>query len=325
MGLVSESSNIILFPKVKRLFEEIENESYEAIQEQHYEIALEKLNYLEAHQYVSYDIHISKLICLIKLKQLEAAEQYCEDLLQIKNPKYLDYLDYYLMILYDRNKFTEIMFIIKTEEKTNTLPQVYRNKFRELYRLAYHHNLIISEELMGELNGAITDHNHRKQWHLLNKWKKLNMDAPQMVIQLLKKRDIHPAVKTLILEILRRRKTESTVIVEKFNETVTINIKDLLKITEHPVYEKSLKRISYLEQENPSLFSLVQELLFQFSYIRYPLFYSKNEVENVTDALIHLGYNNLALTDQQEYSGQVCRYIDMIQLCSELYLNIRLD
>lgn len=324
---MSETKNIILFPTLRNELEKTERESYELIQQQEYSIALEKLDFLLTHQFFSYEIHISKLICLIKLYQLTEAEEFCENLLSDYNdPHYYDYLDYYIMILYENNKFTYIIDTIKEEEKRSTIPENFKKKFRDLYRLAYQMNISRSDELIRELHHAVKEDNHRKQWYIINKWKELKIDPPEMFLTLIKKKTIHPAIKTAVIEIYKDSNFESSIIVEKFGENYTIEPKLLQKVLDHPIYLNTLEQLQNLEQENPTLYMQAKELLYQYSYIQYPRFYPTSDIIYVKDALIFIGYENLSLTQNDVINeGKIQDYVEMIKLSNELYLNICLD
>ncbi|MEI3612885.1 tetratricopeptide repeat protein [Pseudogracilibacillus sp. SO30301A] len=324
---MSNTNNIILFPTLRNELEKAERESFELIHQQDYEQALEKLKFLLTHQISTYEIHISKLICLIKLNQLTDAEQFCENLLTDYNDShYYDYLDYYIMILYETNKFPYIIDLINAEEKRSTIPDNFRKKFRDLYRLAYQMNSARSDELIAELHGAVKEDNHHRQWYIINKWKELNIDPPEMFLNLLKEKEIHPAIKTQIIELLIDSNFKSSVMVEKFGENHSIELKKLQKVSEHPIYLNTLQQLQNLEQENPTLYIQVKELLYQFSYIQYPKFYPTSDIIDVKNALILLGNENLSLPyGEMTNKNKVHDYVDLIKLSNELYLTICLD
>lgn len=324
---MSNINNIILFPTLRNELENAERKSFELIHQHNYELALKKLNFLLTHQFSSFEIHISKLICLIKLNQLTEAEQFCESLLMDYNdPHYYDYLDYYMMILYETNKFSYIIDLIKVEEKRNTIPDNFRKKFSDLYRLAYQMNIVRSDELINELHHAVKEDNHHRQWYIINKWKELKVDPPEMFINLIKEKKINPAIKTQIIEILIDSNFKSSVTVEKFGENHTIELKKLQKVSEHPIYLNTLQQLQNLEQENPTLYLQVKELLYQFSYIQYPKFYPTNDLTDVKNALILLGHENLSLPHREIINEKkVNDYVDIIKLSNELYVNICLD
>ncbi|MEI3605853.1 hypothetical protein SPD48_09120 [Pseudogracilibacillus sp. SE30717A] len=323
---MGDSNNIIIFPTLRDSLKEIERESYEAIQELDYETALHKLNYLLSHQYCSYDIHVSKLICHIKLNDLAEAEKFCESLVIDSNdPYYYDYLEYYIMILYEREKYAYLIELIDREEQEGKIPGKSKKKFRDIYRLAYQMNLLRSDELMREFKISIKEENHQRQWYIINKWNELNAEPPELLFTILKEPKIHPMIKTLIIESLRKMNINKTVEVEKFGDNIKVQLDSLPIVEDHPTFKHILNLLLDTEQENPTLFLLIKDLLYQFNYIQYPHMYTEEEMNNIANALLLIASENLALDNKkQEVNSNIKNYKNMIQLCNEMYLNISL-
>ncbi len=321
---MSEPNNIIIFPTLRDSLEEIENQAYESIQKQDYEIALQHVNYLLSHQYCSYDIHVSKLICHIKLNDLAEAEKFCENLvIDSDEPHYFDYLEYYVMILYEREKYAYLIELIENEEKNEKMPEESQKRLREIYRLAYQMNVIRSDELIQELRRSVKEENHQKQWYILNKWKELKTDPPELLFTLLKNNGIHPAIKTLVLESLKDLNIRASIEVEKFKDTSTILLDALPLVMEHPTYKYIVELLQETEQENPTLFLLIKDLLYQFNYIQYPHMYTDKELKDIAKAFVLAARDNLSLNiPKGEVDNKIQEYINQIHLCNELYLNI---
>lgn len=321
---MNETNNVILFPKTLEL---LETESFQAIDDQDFKTALEKLDILLAHHVSSYQIHIGKLICLIKLDKLAEAEQFCEDLLRERESKYYyDYFEYYTMILYERNKYSEVMVVIDEEKRIGQIPNEYETKYNQLYEICYHINETTATELLQDLEIAVNEHQIHKQNYIISQWQQLNVRPTKMLFSFLHHHDVHPVVKTNILRILQRHQVVQAVEVEKFGERLTIRPKDLPKMDEHPIYQQILRQMSDIEQENPTLFQLVKELLDQFSDVCYPFFYQKEEVIYVARALIHLGQVNLSLHSTiDDDCIKTNDYIKKIEAYHEIYLKMMLQ
>lgn len=318
---MKETNNVVLFPG---MLQQLEVESFTAMDEENYETALEKLNLLLSHQISSYKIHVGKLICLIKLNQFIEAEQFCEELLWNKDDHhYDDYFDYYTMILYERNKFSELMTAIEEEKKVRLIPDKYLNKLEQLYNICYQMNEMTASELLKDLHVAVEENDHQKQWYIINKWKQLSVKVPPFFITLLQQEVIHPVVKTYILEVVQQHDVNEKIEIIKFGDSLMVNLDELPQIDEHPIYQKTLEQIRPLEQENPTLFQLVNELLDQFVYVRYPFYYPDDDVQTVARALIHLGKVHLSLhSPKEDKDKKINKFIQHIQVCNELYLNI---
>jgi len=318
------TNKVILFPTLKKSLENIEKECYVLIKEKEYERALKKLTYLLSHRYTSYDIHISILICYIKLQRFSEAEEYYEQLLLHDNdPNYYDYLEYYLMVLYERNQYTELMTIIQDEEKKNIIPTTFQKKFQDIYRLAYQMNLMSADQLIVELEAAVNRKDHQAQWHIFQKWLKLNVDPHEIFFTLLIDPKVHPVLKTAIIELLQARNVESRIEVEKFGKKTSIELMDLPAVTDHPIYHQTLTYIHYIDQDNPSLFTIIEKLHNQFHYVRYPYLYPEQDIRYVGDALIQIAIEDLSLPLNHEgQCERIIKYIEMIRLCNKLYVNI---
>src|SRR5699024_8593372 len=124
---------IILFPKMRvKLEQEVERE----IQQENYTSAIEKLEVLRNHGQKSYSIHIQSLICYIRLKRFTEAELLCEELLDKHDEHYMDYLDYYIIILFEAKKYQAVIERIEEETESGELPEELQYKFQEMKILA---------------------------------------------------------------------------------------------------------------------------------------------------------------------------------------------
>lgn len=320
MGRLPELNNVILFPTLRRNLEQIEEETYELIENENYKEALEKLNILLSHQYSSFEIHMNKLHCLTKLRKWKEAEEFSEILLEENDEFYYDYFSYYLMILYEQNNFSAIMSTILEEEKNGYIPPPYNRKFKDIYRLCYQMNMMKANDLLTNFEIAMMEENHKEQLYYVQKWIQLRVEPSEIIVQALKNKKVHPVVKTKILIALKHRQEIDQVTVEKFGQVMEVCPHQLVDIKEQKGYKSMLASLSDIEQNNPTLFTLIEQLIYQYHFIHYP-FLSENEVnDRLTEAFIYVGKKHLSLTteDQEEMKEEV----ETIEISSQLYLNI---
>lgn len=320
MGRLQEMNNVILFPTLRRNLEQIEEESYELIEEQNYEQALEKLNILLSHQYTSFEINMNMLHCLTKLKRWKEAEEFNEMLLEENDEFYYDYFGYYLMILYEQNNFSAIMKTILEEEKNAHIPPPYHKKFKDIYRLCYQMNMMKANDLLNNFEIAIREENHKEQLHYLHKWIQLHVEPSEIIVDALKSKKVHPVVKTKILKVLKDKYMKDPVIIEKFGQEKEIHPSELVSIKEQTLYQKTLEALSDIEQNDPTLYFLIEQLLYQYHYIHYPFLIDETEDDRLTKAFIDVGKKHLSLIDDVE--DDLKEEVKAIEICSQLYLNI---
>src|SRR5699024_598325 len=143
--------------------QEIESE----IQQENYSAAIKKLELLRKHKQKSYTIYIQSLICYIRLHRYTEAELLCEELLEKHDEHYMDYLDYYIIILFEARKYQAVIERIQEEEQLANLPEELYAKFQEMKMLAQQMNEWEAEAIVGDIQQAVTDHNSKKQYYLL--------------------------------------------------------------------------------------------------------------------------------------------------------------
>src|SRR5690625_7966688 len=82
--------------------------------------------------------------------------------------------------------------------------------------------MVHAKELLTELDIAISADDSLKQWNLINQLRKLHVDPPNKVIELLKLNTIHPVVKTTIFNWLKEIRYDQEVEVVKFNQYINL-------------------------------------------------------------------------------------------------------
>lgn len=310
--------NIILFPKMKeQLAEDIEKE----MKKGNYSGALEKLDVLREHGFVSYPIHIQTLISYIRLNRFTEAEMLCEELLEENNQHYFDYLDYYIMILYEAGKYQAVIDRVDEEEQTGELPEEYQMKFGEIKRIAKQMNEWESMELIKSFQQAVKDNRPTKQYYLIQKWRKLHTQAPAIFYDLLKEEDIHPVIKTILFLQLADEMVTKEVFIRKFTYEMEIIPRITPKIENHPIYQKTIQQLEQMEQENPTMYVLMKEMYDQYCFVMYPFMHTESEIEIMVSTLFQIVQVHFGNEPKKENTP----LIEQIETCSNLYQQIMLQ
>lgn len=316
-------NNVIPFPGMLRT---LETEIFYAIDQENFEIALEKLNVLHAHQVQDHAIQIATLICYMKLQKFEQAEQFCEQLLlDRKDRHYYEYVEYYIMILFERNKYTTLMATIEKEKEFGTVPAEYVARFDQLYSICMEVNEQQASDVAQEFIQAVKDKEHRKQWYALHQWEQFHVLPRANMLSLLKEVDMHPIVKTKMLCMLKEKDWNQPVQLTKFQRSSFYNPSETPKMDEHPIYLGTLEHIDALENENPTLYEMTKELFHQYCYVRYPYFFNEEDIYDVAHAVMEQGKLLLSLpTEYPNLNKKVAFYMEEIKVCNELYTNMML-
>src|SRR5699024_2364186 len=314
----------ILFPKWKTALEE---ESLQALKEQRYEDALKKLNELIGYQITNHEIYIGKLICLIELGGYDEAERLCESLIEFQDEHYYHYLHIYLTILLQKSQYSLLMEYVENELTMKSIPQTIREQFTQLYELSSKMKQDVDIEKGKayeiELQEAFEQGNYQAQWRIIEAIRKIKMKPPHSLIQSLQDNKIHPIIKTSIIHWLQDLGESVFVHIHKFGLELFINPIDIPSIESNPMTKQIMLIFTELEQQDPSLHQLLEQLLFRYLYVRYPFYPPTEDILSIANALKTIGMNYMNLQSKEEkQESKVTSYIEEIELFQTLYLSI---
>ncbi|WP_233881045.1 tetratricopeptide repeat protein [Virgibacillus halodenitrificans] len=319
------SSNVILFPKWKSVLEE---ESLQALKEKRYKEALTKLDELISYQVDSHEVMVGKLICLMELGRENEAQEICEGLLQNRDQHYYHYLHVYLTLLFQTNQYQLLMEQVEDEYASGKTPIEMKEQFDQLYNMSKKMQLDVtidrSTTYMNELEQAVVHKNHAEQWRIIDKLRNIDMQPSEKVIIYLADEEIHPVNKTALFCWLQQSELETAVTINKLGHTVNVVPMDTEQMMEQVFIKEIVLLLRDLEQQNPSMFQLINKLLYRYAYVRYPLSPPPEDIEHIANALIMIGkeyvsIHNLLETDKND---RVNKYIEEIKFFEALYLSI---
>lgn len=317
---MSDPERIIMLPEVKKSQKE---QMYQYMKEHKFTDALTIANNLIEHEIDELNINITKLSCLTSLNKLEEALIFIEGLLGNRDENYYAYFEIYIGLLYETNQYDEVMFILDEQEN---IPKELQPKFNELYRMAFQTNekikMVSAKELLTELEIAINSEDDLKQWNLINQLKKINVKPPNDIVELLKLNTIHPVVKTSIFNWLRELDLKSEVEVVKFNQTKTFIPSETASLTKNIAVTKTMLHLRKIEEDNPTLYQMIEELLIKFIYVNYPILYDETDAKVVAMALESVSEQSLYGEHNHELSKEVIAFMNDIQYCYKVYFEV---
>lgn len=317
---MSDPERIIMLPEVKKSLKE---QMYQYMKEHKFTDALAIANNLIEHEIDELNINITKLSCLTSLNKLEEALIFIEGLLGNRDENYYAYFEIYIGLLYETNQYDEVMFILDEQEN---IPKELQPKFNELYRMAFQTNekikMVSAKELLTELEIAINSEDDLKQWNLINQLKKINVKPPNNIVELLKLNTIHPVVKTSIFNWLRELDVKSEVEVVKFNKTKTFTPSETASLTKNLAVTKTMLHLRKIEEDNPTLYQMIEELLIKFIYVNYPILYDETDAKKVAIALESVSEQSLYGEHNHELSKEVIAFMNDIQYCYKVYFEV---
>lgn len=317
--------NVILFPKWRTVLEE---ESLSALKEKKYDKALTKLDKLLAYKIDNHEIVIGKLICLMELNRYEEAQDFCEESLQHNDENYYHYLHIYLTILFQTSQYELLMEKVETEFEATMIPDSVREQFQQLYNMSENMNNELrnekSTEYISEFLKAVKKEEHVTQWQLVEKMRRVKAVPDNSIRNLLTDDTVHPVTKTAIFKWFQDLAVADEVCINKFDEQMKLKPVDITELDSHATMKQTLLLISELEQMNPSLFQLVEKLLYRYLYVRYPIMPDKEDVKKIAEALTNVSeeYLDIHKNNDAKPDDWVQLYMKEIKMCEALFLSI---
>lgn len=314
-------NNLVLLPATKKQWKE---KADEALQAHDYEEATSYYKALVDHEVHTYNIHVNLLACLMKLHQYEEAEQYCEMFIDYHGADYyFVFVEFHIMILYEAQLFSKAMNVIQKTLAQENVPEDFVEKFQEIYSICYELSKPMEQALFTKIEQAIEAEQHQKQWYLLQEWIQLGFSSDARLAAHLNNSIVHPMLKTKILEKLQVDQFDQLVSVEKFGSRRKVYPNQLLSIQEEMALDKLHMEAQSIEQDNPTLFAFVQELMFQYCYIMFPFSMEDGAIPKLAEAFVQVSKRQLSLEEQETiFDAEMEIHMENIEICSRLYAHI---
>ncbi|MYL34208.1 tetratricopeptide repeat protein [Pontibacillus yanchengensis] len=298
--MTKEKADVVIFPKWKTSLEE---NGLAALKAKKYEEALEHFDQLIQFEAANSEVLTGKLIALMELGRYTEAETICRDLMKLDDGHYFQYLHIYLTVLFQTSQYEELIDLLDEVFKSDDIPQELRQQFWQLYDIT--EKLKVDEtktehmESLDEFLVALDTEDVKTQWQLLSKLRKTSIQ-PYLndVAPYLKKEHIQPVIKTALLQWMQEQQVERNVEVQKLGESLVVNPSELSDILAHPSSIHILNLLNEVEQNNPTLYEFIQQLLFRYMYVRFPIMPNDKELPSIAKALFELSSTYLQLENE---------------------------
>lgn len=209
------------------------------------------------------------MTCLYQTGQFAEAKAYCEELLEEEmesREAFYEYLQVYIMILKELKEFQRAADVLKTSLKKQYVPPgECTEKCRQW--------LAFFQEKIGEPVDPESHSDELEGWRRQDdEMRHYYMKELERIREALQDREGDPYIKSLILQDLKLNQLEMTVSVYKFGEEIPVNTKNMLDITEEPLYVDVREILAEkLESDNPTLYQMAVQLWEHFTMTMFPV------------------------------------------------------
>lgn len=324
----SHDKKIVLFPKWK---EEIEGKAFQLVRDKKYDEALENLDLLLDYQETNQEADIARLTCLIELGKQQQAEVLCEELLAKKDDYYFAYVHIYATLLFQANKYHDVSQLLdEVFESETSVPEPYLSQLNTLYQL---NESLFKEQTdqqisttLSKLKDAVEQQDDVLQWHLVNHLHHSDITLfLELFKKMLKSDSINPMVKTVIIGLLQANTFNEEIEIRKFSKKIHINPNAFPYMTDHPVYKNIKKELEEIEQKNPTLYELADQMLYRYFFVLYPFVSEDINILHIKDAIIYLSslsFKDEKAIESEQISETLARYIEDLLYYEKVYFSL---
>lgn len=318
----NNKGEVVLFPKLK---EKLRHEGLEAVRHHKYEEAIQSLETLLQHEEADDEVTTGLLIAWVGVGEYQKAEEVCLDRMKFSEGNYFQYLHIYITILFHDGKYKELMSLVEEVLDREDVPHDVRTQLWQMYKVSKdiedNHKKEEERSLFQELQEALEQGNLHSQWNLIKKLESHALDGKQEFLEnQLTNRELHPVIKTAVLEWFRQQEVEGTLEVHKFGKTMTFKPEENNAPENHYILKHIEFRLSSIEQNHPSMYELIAVMLYRYIYVRYPFFPTEKEVPLIVQALKAIGYEYLQLEQApNKIEAEIESYKQDIEVANQQY------
>lgn len=318
-----KNGNIVMFPKWKA---NLEHNGLQAVKDKRFHDAVDALQPLVEYDVANDDVITGLLMSWIELGQYDDAENLCQ--VQMKHTMdetYYHYLHIYITILFQRNQYQNIIDLLDEVFVTETIPHQSRTQLWQMYevskKLLEDNKKEQGKHLLDQFFEALESNEVHIQWVTINQLsKQCSPPLLEPFVPVLKQKDVHPILKTAILEWFRDCGLDEQIIVHKFSQSFEVVPTQLSQFESDYIIQQIQLRMAHIEQSNPSMYEMLNKLLFHYFYVRYPLLPDEKDVSGIVEALTQIGHEYLQLPYAAKEIDGVEKIKQEIELCEQHYL-----
>lgn len=320
---------VTFLPHIEKEFQNKYAQIEQLMKNKHYNEALQCIDFLWEKNYKIKLLSIQKLHCLHQLNRWSEVEELSELCIRYSsnNDEQDRYFLYYVQSLFQQNEYELVVEIIDEKRNERDLSKSVLASISDLYEKSV--NMIHEQatSIDHQLQKAIVSEDEQQQWHLIHQRNKLNTPPTDLTFYMLELDSVNHFVKTSIIHLLlKSNSNEKVTIVKDKNRQQTI-INQLLPIDKHPIYRKTLKQLTKLEQKNPTLYELTNELLLRYIEYIYPFLYDEKDVPIVSEVVMILAQSHLEGISEHNLkeSKELLHYQKEIERANEAYFRLLIN
>ena len=192
------------------------------------------------------------------------------------------------------------------------------------------HTTDIENDLQ-ELFKMIREEGHNKQWVLVRRLRDKGAVPDDQIIELLDRDEVHPVVKTEICFWLKEARITEKVYLHKFRfserQTLAFIPTKVPELMEDEVFSEIDYILGDVEHENTTMYRILEEVLYRYAYVMYPLVPPFKDVEYIAQAIIEVGADSLEIDrpapkHRYQSEAKIRHYRDHISKCQSLYISV---
>jgi tetratricopeptide (TPR) repeat protein len=286
--------NIIFLPGLEK---RLTDKGLESLQNKRYQEAITLLEEARVHDPENSDILIGLVLAYFEAGAYIKAKELANEMLLKGIGEYFHMVDLYLTILIQLHEYQEIVSTIEALFEEKEIPPDRHDHFITILQFSKRMADNSQQEPMEEEK----EETHLKELKLTSL---KNLNEQMLVISSLAEKNIrpymdeikeylnsesgHPFLKTMLLTLLKEQEYDKKIVVEKFNEDLSIVPTELPDIQTQPRM-KEIENIleAKLENSDPVLFENMKGMVERIFFISYP-FELQPEAARAWAAAFHL-------------------------------------
>ncbi|SER75356.1 Coatomer epsilon subunit [Gracilibacillus ureilyticus] len=319
-----EKEKVIIFPKWKN---DLEQEAKTAMEGSDFQTAFHYFQKLTDNGVESPEVLTGKLICMMELNMEEEAEELCEQLISKKDNHYYSYIHIYATLLFQASKYNQVMYLIE-DVLEEPVPSPVSEQLNQMYQLSkelqQQVDIQTNQEVLQKLTEAVQEKNDRQQWYMVKRLLYLGFrDDLPILREMLVNEEIHPVVKTAILEYYSDNILTGKLHIEKFQLEELIDIHND-EVIPSAFYQGIYEQLEDVQTEDPTTFQMIQFILQRFAYVYTPFLPKEENYPLFAETLeyyVHQSFQ-FEVNENAQLSKIKEKYIKMIDVSEALYGSI---
>lgn len=279
----AKNEKVIPFPNLAQL---LLKKGMQAMEEKKFKHAREFFGQAYDLEPDDEDINIGLALSLVQLGNYQDAKAIVKKMMGNGIGEYFHVINIYLMILLQLNEHREIISVVEALLEEDQVPAGKVESLEHLlamskriveqggeqeqeYKEPNDETILIQEE---ELTNILENGTEEEQFFMLSSLSGQNIRPWVGLLCQFLIEERHPFLKTFALTLLIEQEVDRVVEVDKFGQTLTVNVMDLPSIEQTLFLSEIHKELSErLENNNPIMFEQALEMVKRHNILLYPM------------------------------------------------------